>query len=85
MDFTNNLRALVLAQLALANRDRAKIAVVVEGLSEMLGAALVVAYRDDRHELDMACTALEGVIHRAAVNQMEMLRALGALDEGEEG
>lgn len=81
MNFTDNLRALVLAHLAVANRDEAKIAVVVDGLTEMLGAALVVAYRDDRQALDLASTALEGAIHRAAVEQAEKLKAFGAFDE----
>lgn len=81
IDFTGNPRALVLAELALANRDPDKIATVIIGLSELLGAALVVSYRDDRQALDLACTALEGVIHQSAVKQLETLRALGVLDE----
>lgn len=85
MDFTNKLRALVLAQLALANRDPNELAVVVEGLTEMLGVAMVVAHRDDLPALDQACTALEGAIHRSAVQQLETLRALGALDPDPEG
>lgn len=80
MDFTTKLRALVLSQLALANRDPKDLAVVIDGLAEMLGAALVVRYRNDVAELDQACTALEGVIHSAAVSQLEKLRAMGALD-----
>jgi len=80
MDFTTKLRALVLAQLALANRDPKDLAVVIDGLAELLGAALVVRFRDDVAELDRACTALEGVIHAAAVEQLERLRAMGALD-----
>lgn len=84
MDFTTKLRALVLAQLALANRDPKDLAVVIDGLAEMLGAALVVRYRNDVAELDLACAALEGVIHGAAVQQMEGLRALGAFDRDED-
>ncbi len=80
MDFTTNLRALVLSHLAIANRDPKELAVVIDGLAEMLGAALVVRYRDDVAELDLACAALEGVIHGAAVNQLEKLRAMGVLD-----
>jgi len=81
MEFPTKLRALVLAELALANRDDAKIEVVIDNLTDMLAAALVVAYRDDRRALDAASTALEGAIHRSAVNQLEMLRSLGVLDE----
>ena len=80
MDFTMKLRALVLSQLALANRDPKDLTVVIDGLAELLGAALVVAYRDDVTELDRACAALESVIHGAAVEQLEKLRAMGALD-----
>jgi hypothetical protein len=80
MDFTTKLRALVLSQLALANRDPGDLALVIDGLAEMLGAALVVRYRDDVAQLDQACTALEGIIHGAAVDQLEKLRAMGALD-----
>ena len=81
MDFTDKLRALVLAELALANRDPDKIATVIGALSELLGAALVVSYRDDRQALDLASTALEGFIHQSAVKQLEGLRALGVLDQ----
>jgi len=84
MDFTTKLRALVLSQLALANRDPKDLAVVVDGLAEMLGAALVVRYRNDVAELDLACAALEGVIHGAAVSQLETLRAMGALDRDDQ-
>lgn len=84
MDFTTNLRALVLSHLALANRDPKDLAVVIDGLAEMLGAALVVRFRNDVAALDVACTALEGVIHGAAVDQLEKLRALGVLDWDEE-
>ncbi len=84
MDFTMKLRALVLSQLALANRDPQDLTVVIDGLAEMLGAALVVRYRNDVAELDLACTALEGVIQSAAVHQLEGLRAMGALDRDDE-
>ena len=84
MEFTDNLRALVLSQLALANRDPEKIGVVVDGLVEMLGAALVVNYRDDGRALDQACAMLEGAINRSALEQQARLRAFGAFDEGEE-
>ena len=36
MDFADNLRALVLSQLALANRDPDKIGAVADALVEML-------------------------------------------------
>ena len=81
MDFPDTLRALVLAQLALANRDIEKIGVVVDALTEMLGAALVIAYRDDPAALDRASTALEARIHRSAVEQLEKLKAFGAFDD----
>jgi len=80
MDFMTSLRVLVLSHLALAIRDPKDLALVIDGLAEMLGAALVVRYRDDVAELDLACTALEGVIHVAAIDQREKLRALGVFD-----
>ncbi len=84
MDFRDKLRALVLAQLALANRDPEQIAAVVDGLVEMLGAAVVIGYRDDRLALDQACTALEGLIHQSAVTQVEKLKAFGFFDDDRE-
>jgi hypothetical protein len=83
MDFTDNLRALVLSQLALANRDPAKIGIVVDGLVEMLGAALVVNYRDDGRAMDQACALLEGAINRSALSQQARLKAFGAFDGDE--
>ncbi|MDR6624441.1 hypothetical protein [Caulobacter segnis] len=80
MDFTDNLRSLVLSQLALANRDPAKIGVVVDTLVEMLGAALVVNYRDDGRAMDQACALLEGAINRSALEQQARLKAFGAFD-----
>jgi hypothetical protein len=80
MDFADNLRALVLAQLALANRDPKKLAAIIARLTEMLGAALVVAFRDDQRKLDEVCAGLEASIHRSAVEQLEVLKAIGALD-----
>ncbi len=83
MDFTDNLRSLVLSHLALANRDPAKIGVVVDALVEMLGAALVVNYRDDGRAMDQACALLEGAINRSALEQQARLKAFGAFDGDE--
>lgn len=77
MDFTDKIRALVIAELALANRDPERLAIVIDRLAELLGSALVVTYRDDRAALDRASTALGATIHRHAVLKLEMLRALG--------
>lgn len=80
MDYPDNVRALVIAQLALANRDPERLTQVIDDLAELLGAALVVAYRDDRLALDRAATALEGIIHGHAVLKLEALKALGLDD-----
>jgi len=78
MDFTDKIRALVITELALANRDPERVEQVIARLAELLAAALVVAHRDDQRALDQRCSALEAQIHREAVLKLEMLRALGA-------
>jgi hypothetical protein len=80
MDFADKTRTLVIAELALANRDRERLVQVIDHLAELLGTALVVAYRDDRAALDRAATALEGIIHGHAVLKLETLKALGLDD-----
>jgi hypothetical protein len=83
MDFVDNLRALVLSQLALANRDPDKIGAVADALVEMLAAALVVNHRDDLRALDQACAMLERAINRSAIEQQARLKAFGAFDDPE--
>lgn len=84
MDFVDNLRALVLSQLALANRDPDKIGAVADALVEMLAAALVVNHRDDLRALDQACAMLEQAINRSALEQQARLKAFGAFDDPED-
>lgn len=81
MDFADNLRALVLSQLALANRDSDRIAAIADVLVEMLAATLVVNHRDDGRALDEACALLEGAINRSALDQQARLKAFGAFDD----
>ena len=81
MDFVDDLRALVLSQLALANRDPDRIAMMTDALVEMLAAALVVNHRDDGRALDQACALLERAINRSALEQQARLKAFGAFDD----
>jgi hypothetical protein len=81
MDFVDNLRALVLSQLALANRDPEQIGAIADALVEMLAAALVVNHRDDLRALDQACALLEGAINRSALEQQARLKSFGAFDD----
>ncbi|PZQ44256.1 MAG: hypothetical protein DI570_28605 [Phenylobacterium zucineum] len=80
MDFADKMRVLVSVELAAANRDPERLTQVIDHLAELLGMALVVAYRDDRGALDRASTALEGIIHGHAVLKLEALKALGLDD-----
>ena len=77
MDFPEKLTVLVATELALANRDPERLAVVMAKLAEQLGHALAVAFRDDQAALDRVATGLEATIHRHAVLRVEMIRALG--------
>jgi len=81
MDFADQMRASVLAQLAVANRDPDRIAVIADVLVELLAATLVVTHRDDGRALDQACTLLEGAINRSALEQQARLKAFGAFDD----
>lgn len=72
---------LVATELALANRDPAKLAAIITRLADQVSNALAVAFRDDTAELDRIASGLEGIIHRNAVARVELFKALEA-DEG---
>lgn len=80
LGFDDKIRALVLAQLALANRDPKLLAVVFDRLTELMGSALVVAYRDDPAALEQASGVLAETVRGHAVAQMDMLKSMGLFE-----